>query len=152
MAEEFRFFIRVALYLIVADTIYWFATYERVGSVLMGTLAIGAIFFAVAAGLAARWSGLPRGSYKYPSDSTWERGGLIGRLDRTLGFAEPPRDDGPLEIEDEPIPPSSIWPLVASVGGLLLALGLVFGAWFSLPGGAVVLMALWGWVTELTPA
>ena len=152
MAEEFRFFIRVALYLIVADTIYWFVTYEWAGSVLMGTLALGAIFFAVAAGLTTHWSGLPKGSYTYPDGYASTRGGLIGRLDRTLGFGEMGRDDGPLDIEDEPIPPSSIWPLVASVGGLLLALGLVFGAWFWLPGSGVVLLALWGWMTELSPA
>jgi len=151
MAEEMRFFVRLAIYLVIADTIYWFATYEHVGSVLMGTLALGAIFFAVAAGLTGR-SSLPSGSHTYSSDSKPARTGLIGRLDRTLGFSEQPSDEGPLEIEDEPIPPSSIWPLVASIGGLLLALGLVYGAWFWLPGGAVVLLALWGWLTELSPA
>lgn len=151
MAEEFRFFVRVALYLVVADTIYWFVTYEEVGTVLMGTLALGAVFFALAARSTTTWSGLPRGSVTYPSGSAAARGGLIGALDRALGFNEPQRDDGPLDIEEEPIPPSSIWPLVASVGGLLLALGLVFGAWFWLPGGAVVLLALWGWLTELNP-
>jgi hypothetical protein len=144
MAEELRFFIRVALYLIVADTIYWFVTYEWAGSVLMGTLALGAIFFAIAAGVTAR--GLRTSPVPEPL-----RGGLIGGLDRALGFHEPPREDGPLDFEDEPIPPSSIWPLVASVGGLLLALGLVYGAWFWLPGASVVLLSIWGWLTELTP-
>ena len=164
MAEELRFFIRVALYLIVADTIYWFVTYEWAGSVLMGTLALGAIFFAIAAGVTARGlrsssaehvpafgRGLPRGSYTYPPRSKRPGGGLIGRLDRTLGFHEPPREDGPLDLEDDPIPPSSIWPLVASVGGLLLALGLVYGAWFWLPGASVILLSMRGWLTELTP-
>jgi hypothetical protein len=145
MAEELRFFIRVALYLIVADTIYWFATYEWAGSVLMGTLALGAIFFAIAAGVTAR--GLRSAPAPEPLG-----GGLIGGLDRALGFHEPPREDGPLDIEDEPIPPSSIWPLVASVGGLLLALGLVYGAWFWLPGASVVLLSMWGWLTELSPS
>jgi hypothetical protein len=144
MAEELRFFIRVALYLIVADTIYWFVTYEWAGSVLMGTLAMGAIFFAIAAGVTAR--GLRTSPAPEPLGH-----GLIGGLDRTLGFHEPPREDGPLDIEDEPIPPSSIWPLVASVGGLLLALGLVYGTWFWLPGASVVLLSMWGWLTELSP-
>jgi hypothetical protein len=152
MAEELRFFVRLAIYLIIADTIYWFATYEAVGSVLMGTLALGAIFFAVAAGLTTRRSGLPHGSLTYPDGYSSTRGGLLGRLDRTLGFGEPAREDGPLDIEDEPIPPSSIWPLVAAVGAFLLVLGLVYGAWFWLPGGAVLLVALWGWLTELSPA
>ena len=166
MAEELRFFVRLAIYLVIADTIYWFATYEWAGSVLMGTLALGAVFFAVAAGATARGlrsdgegyipafgKGLPRGSHTYGQNSEPASGprGLIRRLDRTLGFNEPQRNDGPLDIEDEPIPPSSIWPLVASLGGLLLALGLVYGAWFWLPGAGVLLLSTWGWVTELTP-
>lgn len=162
MAEELRFFVRVALYMIVADTIYWFATYEVVGTVLMGTLALGAVFFAIAAGITARGLGsgdtaripafdtsLATGSRTYP-DSEQAQPGVIGRLNRTLGFHEPQRDHGPLDIEEEPIPPSSMWPLVASVGGLLLGLGLVYGAWFWLPGACVVLLSMWGWLTELS--
>jgi Cytochrome c oxidase subunit IV len=150
MAEELRFFVRLALYLIIADAIYWFATYEWVGTVLMGTMAAGAIFFAVAAGLTVRAWGLPRGSVTYASGSPPARSGLLGRLDRTLGFGEPLRADTALVIEEEPLPPASIWPLVAAVGALLLALGLVYGAWFWLPGGAVMFLALWGWLTELS--
>ena len=152
MAEELRFFIRLALYLIVADIIYWFATYEWVGTMLMGTMAAGAIFFAVAAGATTRIWGLPRGTVTYPSGSTRARGGLLGRLDRTLGFGEPLRADAALDIEEEPIPPASIWPLVAAVGALLLVLGLVYGAWFWLPGVGLLLLSLWGWLTELSPA
>jgi hypothetical protein len=137
MAEELRFFIRTALYLAIADVIYWFMTYEWAGTVLLGTLALGAIFFAFAARATTEASGAPSSR------------GLLSGVERVVGFRDPPGGDRPLAIDDDPIPPASIWPAVGALGGLLLALGLIYGAWFWLPGAALALLSLWGWLTEL---
>jgi hypothetical protein len=144
MAEELRFFLRTAMFALVVGTIYWFVSYEWVGTVLFGFVVIGAGFFAAAIALLLRSA---RGEVVRE-----ERGNkLIGALNRTIGFEEHPDEAAsrPLEIEEHPFPTASAWPLAAALAGLLIGLGLVFGAWFWLPGVALAAATLWGWLTEL---
>lgn len=142
MAEELRFFLRTALYAAVTGAIYWFVSYEWVGTILFVFVVVGAGFFT-----------LFFGATMHDARSEIESRRLMHVTRRVIGFDERPRTDpsGPLTTEEEPLPPASIWPLVASVGALLIGGGLVFGGWLWMPGAAISLVAAWGWLTELEP-
>ena len=144
MAEEMRFFLRVALFALVVGTIYWFVSYEWAGTVLFGFVVIGAGFFAIAVALLLRPA---RG--EVVRDDRHNR--LFGALNRTIGFEEHPDEAAsrPLEIEEQAFPTDSAWPVAAALAGLLIGLGLVFGAWFWLPGLVLASATMWGWLTEL---
>jgi hypothetical protein len=140
--EEPRFFIRITLFATVAGTIYWFVSYERAGSLLFAFLALATIFFAAVAAAIAR-----SGRTTRPLS-----GGPLVALDRLVGFREDSGEGAraPLELEAEPIAPASTWPVFAAFAVLLIGLGLVYGAWFWLPGVGLGSGAAWGWATELT--
>ena len=142
MSEEPRFFIRIALYAILSGTIYWFVSYEDAGTTLFGFLAAGCLFFAASAVLMIRRRRSGRDASK----------GLLAALQQTIGFGVVSQDErrGPLDVEPEPLPTASIWPLLGAAGALLLGLGLLYGAWFWLPGLGVAVGVAWGWTTELT--
>ena len=131
MAEEVRFFVRIALFTIVIGTIYWFVSYEEAGTILFGGIVASAVTFALVIALrvkAARQGG---------------RG-----LKALLGFDDV-GGDRPLNLDEDTFPSASMWPAAASLGFTLVALGLVYGAWLWVPGLAVTLSATWGWLTEL---
>jgi hypothetical protein len=128
MREEFRFFLRIGLYLLIAGVIYWFVTYEAAGSVLMIGTFVAVAFFILAAGAETRIFTRGRGPIEM------------------LGFTE---GDDALDIEEEVIPPGSIWPLMAALAMLLVALGFLYGAWFWLPGAGLAGVSAWMWLTEL---
>jgi hypothetical protein len=142
MAEEPRFFVRIALYVVVAGTIYWYVSYERAGSLLFAFLAGGALLVAAGAGRIVRAG----------RSGERSRDGLLAALDRTVGFGSHPGDEsaGPLDIEPEPVPPRSSWPALGAAAFLLVGLGLLYGAWFWLPGAVLAAVAAWGWTTELS--
>jgi hypothetical protein len=141
MSEEVRFFLRVALYTLSIAVVYWFISYEIAGSVMLLALGLSAVFFTAAAGTHLR-----HGREDAPPEGA--RG--IGRaLNRLIGFEEHPgQPTDPLAIEDEPIPTSSVWPLVLALGATLLGAGLIFGGWLWVPGALLTAAAAWGWITQ----
>jgi hypothetical protein len=142
MSEEPRFFVRIAIYATIAGTVYWFLSYEDAGTALFGFLIAGCLFVAITVGLMIR----PARSERLSS------GGPLTTLDRLIGFRDHPADErgSPLEVEPEAIAPASSWPLFAAAAFLLIGLGLLYGAWFWLPGLGLAAAAAWGWTTELT--
>ncbi len=130
MAEEIRFFIRVALFTIVIATIYWFVSYEEAGTALLAGIIASAVFFT---GLVA----------------TRVRAARSGRktVKGLVGFDESGRDD-PLALAEDTFPAASAWPVVASVAAVLVAVGLVYGPWLWIPGAGIGLACTWGWLTE----
>lgn len=141
MAEELRFFLRTALYSAVIAAIYWFASYETAGTVLL-------VFVVLAAGLAVT---VPALLVPVARGGPWHVAGIVNRL---LGFEEDrgPAHDQPLTAGPEPIPSSSPWPLLGGVAALLLALGIVFGPWLLAPGIVLIAITGFGWLVQLDPA
>lgn len=131
MAEEVRFFVRIALFTIVIGTIYWLVSYEEAGTILFGGIVASAGTFALAIALRVRAA----------------REGGRG-LKALFGF-EDVGSDRPLNLDEDTFPSASLWPAAASLGSVLLALGLIYGAWLWVPGLAIALSATWGWLTEL---
>ena len=142
MAEEVRFFLRTAIYTLGITAIYWFLSYEIVGSTLLLSLGLSAIFFVVVGFVMIRHAR----TEALPDDTR-----PANLVQRTLGFDEPEDETStpPLALEDEMTPSSSIWPLVTAVAALLLGLGLIYGGWMWGPGVVLATVALWGWVTQL---
>jgi len=130
MAEEVRFFLRVALFTIVIATIYWFMSYEEAGTWLLAGIVASAAFFVGIVGVNVRAS---------------RRGGR--NVKALLGFADT-GPDSPLLLEEDGFPLSSAWPAVVSVAAVLVGVGLIYGAWLWIPGVAVASAGAWGWLTE----
>ncbi len=131
MAEEVRFFVRIALFTIVIGTIYWFMSYEEVGTVLFASVVASAATFA----LVIAW--------KIKAARQGGRG-----IKSLLGFEDLP-EDRPLHLDEDTFPSGSMWPAALSLALMLIAVGLIYGAWLWVPGLAIALSATWGWLTEL---
>lgn len=130
MAEEVRFFVRIALFTIAIGTIYWFVSYEEAGTVLFAGIVASAVTFALVIAWKVRAT---------------RRGGR--GIKAMLGFADLP-EDRPLHLDEDSFPAASMWPAAASLGLMLIGVGLIYGAWLWVPGLAIALSATWGWLTE----
>lgn len=138
MAEEFRYFLRTALYVVAAGVVYWLVSYEPSGTVLLGALLLAILAFIAIAMFFAR----------SPVVRTGSRGAL-GWLDRVIGFDEPVDRPPPMEGGPEIVPLGSAWPVVTALALVIIGLGLIFGAWLIVPGLALLLIGGWGWLTQL---
>lgn len=138
MAEEFRFFLRTALYAAVLAVIYWFASYESAGTVLLAVLALALGFFIVLGRLFAGAREPAMGS----------GGGMLGAIGRWIGFTEPRDVAGPLEAGSELVPLRSAAPIVTAAGAIVIGLGAIYGLWLVVPGLVVLAIGLYGWITQ----
>ncbi|MDP9069133.1 MAG: cytochrome c oxidase subunit 4 [Actinomycetota bacterium] len=130
MAEELRFFLRSALFTILIGTIYWFISYEEAGSLLLAGVVVSSLFFFGIVAVSVRAT---------------RRGGKNVRA--LFGFADSPHDR-PLMLDEDVFPTASAWPVVASVGLVLIGLGLIYGGWLWIPGAGVAFASGWGWLSE----
>jgi hypothetical protein len=136
MPEELRVFIRAALYFALITAIYWFVSYERAGTLLLGFLGVASVLFAVT----ARRLGRPT---ERTGGSALQRAKSLVALDEEGGDVPPP-----LEIEEEPVVTASPWPLGAALALMLVGLGLLYGPWLWIPGGGLAAAAAYGWITQ----
>jgi hypothetical protein len=139
VAEEFRFFLRSAVYVVVAGVVYWFVSYEAAGTVLLLGVGLASAAF-IALGLA----------FARRTDVGRDRRGLLGWANRVIGFSEAPDEPPPLEGGPEVVPLASAWPILAAAGATIAGLGLVLGAWLLVPGAVLTAAALLGWLVQLT--
>ncbi len=146
MAEELRFFLRTALYTIIIAIIYWFASYEWAGSVMLVFVSIASAII-VAVGLAFVSAAHDELDPKV-GGIVHRAGSVFGRL---LGFSTPRHAAAhqPLAAGLRPIPPASIWPLTGGIAISIALLGLVFGPWLIGPGIALGIVTIWGWLTQM---
>ena len=146
MAEEVRFFLRIAIFAALIGTIYWFVSYEIVGTILLIAIVAGAGLFIVTI------SRLRRETHSdlAPSEGGAARKARFG-IQRLVGFDDEsdPVEKTPLEIEEEPVVHSSAWPILTGLCGVLLGLGMLYGPWFWVPGLALGGVVLWGWSSQL---
>ncbi len=147
MAEELRFFLRIALFTLATAVVYWFLSYDVIGTFLLAFVVLGATFFFVVVAGSVRESR----SEIVSGEPGSKKARVLGIADRVLGFAERPGPAaaGPLSLEEEPIPQASVWPVVVALAALLVGLGLIYGGWLWVPGVLVGAVATWGWLTEL---
>ena len=146
MAEELRFFLRIALFAGLIGAIYWFVSYEIAGTILLLALGASAALFVATIGSLRRSAR----SDVVPEDGGPALKAKVG-LKRLVGFEEDsdPAAHTPLETEEEPVAHTSAWPILTSTTGLLLGVGLLYGPWFWVPGLALAAVVLWGWSSQL---
>lgn len=141
MSEESRFFVRTALYVGPIAVVYWIVSAEIAGTFLLAFVFVGAIVFAGSVLLFVRAARLSAADREH---------GLAHLVRTTLGFEQPRgRTSAPIDIEGDPIPTSSLWPIAGAAAMFLVALGLVFGPWLWIPGVAAGLSVTWGWATQI---
>jgi hypothetical protein len=123
MRVEWRLFAGAGVFFTITGTIYWFASYEDAGTVLLG-LAVAAVLM-VAGWLLfqARRVGMR------PED----------RADATVA-------DGAGEVDY--FPSSSVWPLVVAAGAVVCANALAFGIWLGVGGVLLLLAGVVGYAYE----
>lgn len=152
MSEELRLLFRNALYIGSAVGVYWFVSYEWAGTIMMMVLGIGALAFVTIAAKLTRAAS--KEDILEEGESGTRGNWMLSLPQRTVGFDEEPQSrirKAPLEIAESEMPHGSIWPFVCVVGIVLTCLGFIFGIWFWVIGGGIVVWAMWGWVTQLLP-
>jgi hypothetical protein len=135
MSDDAALLLRVAVFGLLAGVVYWFLSYEALGTVALLVLGAGPGFAALFLLRHRRQPGVERESRR-------------DMLRRFVGApsADPP---GPKTLEDDDLavlPSATLWPFAASLGLAIAGSGLVFGLWLVILGLAVALYSGWGWV------
>jgi Ca2+/Na+ antiporter len=125
MKAEYRLAFGTALFLVIITVVYFVWSGEYTGTVM---LAFGGAAYALLFGYlflqAQRRHHLPRVEDR-PDASQEEGAGEIGYF-----------------------PAASIWPVGMGLGAVLLAVGLVYGVWYWIFGGILLVGAIIGFATE----
>ena len=137
MTDEAAILLRVSVFGFVAGGVYWFLSYEPLGTVGLLLLGAGPGF----AGLILLQEQRHRG------------GSGESRADEIRRFAGLPPDDppGPSDLEADDLgvlPLPSIWPAGVGLGLAILLTGLIFGLWLVVLGVAVLAFCGWGWLAS----
>jgi hypothetical protein len=138
MTDEAGVLLRVSGFGLVAGIIYWFLSYEWLGTICLLLLGAGPGFAGLILVLEQRQRG---GTGESRADA----------LRRLAGI--PPRDPpGPEDLEAEDLgvlPLPTIWPLAASLGVAILFTGLIYGLWLVILGLGLLGYAAWGWLAAV---
>ena len=138
MTDEAGILLRVSIFGFVAGVVYWFLSYEWLGTVALLLLGAGPGF----AGLILIQEQRHRGG-------TGETRAVAMR--RLAGI--PPQDPpGPEDLGAEDLgvlPLPTIWPLAASLGVAMLFTGLIYGLWLVILGVGLIVYAAWGWLAAV---
>jgi len=138
MTDEAAVLLRIAVFGLVAAIVYWFVSYEPLGSVALLLLGGGPGFAAVYMLLQHRRDPGPKE----------QLGDAVRR------FAGLPRTDprGPDDYSADNVavlPLPSIWPFTMSLGVAILTTGLIYGLWLLVLGAAVSAVAAGGWLAAI---
>jgi hypothetical protein len=138
MTDEAGILLRVSIFGFVAGIIYWFLSYEWLGTVALLLLGAGPGFAGLILVLEQRQRG---GTGESRADG----------LRRLAGI--PPQDPpGPRDLAAEDLgvlPLPTIWPLAAALGFTILFTGLIYGLWLVILGLGLLLYAAWGWLAAV---
>ena len=138
MTDESGILLRVSGFGFVAAIIYWFLSYEWIGTICLLLLGAGPGF----AGLILIQEQRQRGG-------TGESRAIAMRRLAGIPPADPP---GPRDLQAEDLgvlPLPTIWPLAASLGVAVLFTGLIYGLWLVILGLGLLGYAAWGWLAAV---
>jgi len=138
MTDEAGILLRVSIFGFVVGIVYWFLSYEWLGTVCLLTLGAGPGF----AGLILIQEQRHRGG----------RGESRAAALRRLAGVPPPDPPGPKDLEDDDLgvlPLPTIWPLAAALGFTILFTGLIYGLWLVILGLGLLGYAAWGWLAAV---
>jgi divalent metal cation (Fe/Co/Zn/Cd) transporter len=118
LVVQWRVFAGIAAFVAFIAVVYWFASYEQAGTVMLA--------------LASALSGFVAT--------------FLFLQERRLGPGVPEADEQH-EVATY-LPTSSIWPLLVAVGAALAINGLILGWPYAVPGGAALVVAVIGFVGQ----
>jgi hypothetical protein len=123
MRVEWRMFTAMACFILAPGVIYWIASHEHAGGVLMVLLAVS--FFFLGAWL----------------------------LTESRHIDPRPEDDPRANPQDQPgdvgfFPTGSVWPATLALGAVIVGYGLAFSAWLAVPGLIMLALAIIGFTAE----
>ncbi|CAN5664614.1 hypothetical protein BH18ACT15_BH18ACT15_01570 [soil metagenome] len=149
MAEELRFFLRIALYMLVAAAVYWIMVPEHAGAILLLFLGGATTFFVGSIAYLVRQT---HAEITMHDAHRRRASGAVELADRIIGFEEHHGEahEGPLTIQEQTVPTASVWPVLGAAGILLLVLGFLYGPWLWVPAMLIGLYVVLGWLTQLT--
>jgi hypothetical protein len=138
MTDEAAMMLRVSAFGFVSGIVYWFLSYEPLGTVALLLLGAGPGF----AGLILVQERRRQGG---PDES---------RADVLRRFAGIPPGDppGPADKGDDDLgvlPLPTIWPFATSLGLAIMLTGLIYGLWLIVLGGGVAAYGTWGWLAAI---
>ena len=138
MTDEAAMMLRVSAFGFVSGIVYWFLSYEPLGTVALLLLGAGPGF----AGLILVQERRRQGG---PSES---------RADELRRFAGIPPGDppGPADKRDDDLgvlPLPTIWPFATSLGLAIMLTGLIYGLWLIVLGGGIAAYGTWGWLAAI---
>jgi hypothetical protein len=119
LVVQWRVFAGIAAFVAFIAVVYWFASYEQAGTVMLA--------------LASALSGFVA-TFLFLQDRRRLRPGA-------------PEADEQHEVSAY-LPTSSIWPLLVAVGAALAINGLILGWPYAVPGGAAAVVAVIGFVGQ----
>jgi cytochrome c oxidase subunit IV len=123
MRDEVRVFLGVTAFFVVIGVVYWFASYETAGSVMLAASAL--------MGLVA--------------------GGSIWLLSRRAAPRVEDRPDAAIADGAGPVgvfPVQSVWPFAVGLSAAVFASGFAFGVWLVIVGGAAFVLSIFGFIAE----
>jgi Cytochrome c oxidase subunit IV len=141
VSDEAALLLRVSIFGLVAGTVYWFLSYEALGTVTLLLLGAGPGFAGIYFILQHRRLAGAEGA------ESW------GEILRRLAGSPPPDRPGPKTLEADQlavIPLPSLWPFAGSLGIAIALSGVVFGLWLVLLGLGVALYSGWGWIAAVS--
>jgi hypothetical protein len=131
MPEEAAFFGRSGLFGVALAAIYWFVSYEIVGTVMLGGFGLATAAAFLVLGRSARGARLhARNTGKNGTDDALETA-----------------SEAPFADEGGPVPLSSAAPLWVGLGLAVMGLGLAFGVWFVLAGLVPLALGASSWLS-----
>ena len=138
MTDEAAIMLRVSLFGFVSGVVYWFVSYEPLGTVALLLLGAGPGF----AGLILVQGRRRQGGAAESRGDTLRRFAGIPPLD-----PPGPKDKGDDDLGVLPLP--TIWPFATSLGLAILLTGLIYGLWLIVLGGGIAAYGTWGWLAAI---
>jgi hypothetical protein len=138
MTDEAAVLLRVSLFGFVSGIVYWFVSYEPLGTVALLLLGAGPGFAGLVLVQAHRRQG----------GAAESRGDTL----RRLAGIPPPDPPGPKDKRDDDLgvlPLPTIWPFATSLGLAIMLSGLIYGLWLLVLGGGIAAYGTWGWLAAI---
>ena len=126
-AVPWRVFLSVGAFVLVLGAIYWATAYEESGTVMLILAAVLSLWIA-----AYLW--------------LWSRGPAAETTEGPSG-GEATAVRQPEEAAHY-LPHASVWPFVIGLGAATVANGLVLGVWLIVPGAALMVLGIGGFVRQ----
>jgi Cytochrome c oxidase subunit IV len=137
VTDDAALLLRVSVFGLVAGAVYWFLSYEWLGTVALLLLGVGPGF-----------AGLFIVRHNRSADQRQDRQEMLRRF-AGMPHGDPP---GPKSLEGQDIaviPLPSLWPFTSSLGITVALSGLIFGLWLVILGLAMALYSGWGWIAAI---